>query len=493
MHETEQCDVIVIGAGLLGCFAARALRELDMSVSVLEAREDICTGISKANTAVVYTGCDTKPGSLKTELCVRASGEFDRLCKELGVPFKRCGSLMVAFGPNGEKVLRKKYEQGLKNGVPGLKILSADETLGMEPNLAHNVTASLYAPGTGTVDPWLLCAAAYENAAANGADFIFDSEVTGMERTGGGFRVTAGDREYSCKAVMNCAGLYADHVREMTEKPLVRIFRTGADYFVMDKNTEGGVSHIIFHEPEEGKKGLTLVPTADGNILAGPSEREASEVPEAADRDGLLYVEKLCKEVVPRLDMEKKIRNFAGSRPNPCYVEPDGDGFRRSDRDIRDFSVLEEKGLYSLIGIKTPGLTCACTLTRHVAAHIAGYLGVSKKNEHFSPVRKPIPKISEMSFEERKQIAEKDPAFGRIVCRCGEITEGEIAEAVARGAKTVNGVKRRTGTGMGRCQGSRCTQRIAEIIADRLSVPVSDVTLDGRGSEILKGGACGEG
>ncbi len=492
MLKTEKTDVIVIGAGLLGCFAARSLREYNLSVRVLEAREDVCTGISRANTAIIYTGIDNKPGTLKSELCVRANENFDRLCSDLGVPFSRCGSLMPVFGPEGEKVLRKKYVQGMKNGVRGIRLLSAEETLSMEPNLSPNVRASLYVPGTGTVNPWHLCIAAYENADANGADFCFNSKAVRMERIKGGFRVTTEENEFFAGAVVNCAGLSADTVREMTEKPLVRIFRTGADYFVMDKKSEGGVSHIIFHEPESGNKGLTLVPTIEGNILAGSGERDAADVPDSADLNGLLYLEHLCGEVVPKLDMKKRIRSFAGARPNPFIVEPEGSGFRKTDRSIRDFSIFEEEGLFSLVGIKTPGLTCAHELSKYISVKVADYLGCSEKNSGFCPVREPVEKVSELTFEEWRRVVLRNPAYGRIVCKCGVISEGEIVEAIARGAKTVNGVKRRIGTGMGRCQGSRCTMRIAELIARELSLPVSEVTLNGGISNYVKGGGPGE-
>lgn len=492
MNKSEKTDVIVIGAGLSGCFAARSLRRFNLSVRVLEAREDLCTGISKANTAIVYTGIDNKPGSLKSRLCVRANEGFDRLCEDLGVPFNRCGSLLAAFGPKGEAVIRKKYERGLKNGVRGARLLSREESLELEPGLSPDVTASLYVPGTGTVNPWLLCAAAYENAAANGADFCFNSEVVKMERADGGFCVVTEDREFFARAVVNCAGLSADRIREMTEDPLVRIFRTGADYIVLDKAAGGGVSHIIFHESEDKEKGLTVVPTVEGSILVGPSSREETGVCGAADTDGLAYLENLCREVVPRLDMSKIIRSFAGSRPNPFFVEEEDGEYVKTEKSIRDFSIFEEDGLFSFVGIKTPGLTCAHELSEYLADHIADYLGCREINEDFNPVRIPPVNVSVLSFEEWQALAEKNPAYGRIVCRCGGVTEGEIAEAVRRGAKTVDGVKRRVGTAMGPCQGSRCREIIAGIISGELSVPVTEVTVDGGTSNLVKGGGGGE-
>ena len=260
----ERFDVAVVGAGVLGCFAARALTALEVSVVVLEAREDVCTGVTRANTGIVYTGMDTRPGTLKTELCVRANRDFAALCAELDVRFSRCGSLMVACSPRAEAVLRERLARGTENGVPGLRLMGREETLAMEPNLTPAVTLGLFAPGTGTVDPWELGIAAFENARANGADFRFNEEVTHMERAGAGYLLTTPAGQYAARAVVNCAGLSAAAVREYTKIPAVRIFPTAGDYLVLDDSQRGFIRRVIFHEPEAKEKGLTLVPTVDG-------------------------------------------------------------------------------------------------------------------------------------------------------------------------------------------------------------------------------------
>ena len=242
-------DIVIIGAGLLGCFAARALSAYEADVAVLEAREDVCTGVSRANTGIIYAGYDTKPGTLKTQLCVQGCRAMDALCRELDVPFSRCGSLMVACGERAEAVLRKKYADGQENGVEGLRLLSGREVLEMEPRLTHRVSAGLYAPGTGTLEPWALGIAAYENARANGADFRFGAAVRAIRRDGGGFVLETDAETFRARAVLNCAGLAADRVRELCERPLVRLFPSAADYLVLDDTARIFVRRVIFHEP----------------------------------------------------------------------------------------------------------------------------------------------------------------------------------------------------------------------------------------------------
>ena len=486
--DMEYIDAAVIGAGLLGCFAARSLAKLDIKITVLEAREDVCTGISRANTGVIYTGCDTKPGTLKTGLCVRANREFDRLCRELDVRFSRCGSLMVSFGPRAEARLGQKLEQGRANGVPGLELLGPYEVRAMEPNLSHDVTLGLYAPGTGTVDPWELCIAAYENARDNGVDFRFSQEVVRMERTGNGYLLETNAGRYTARTVINCAGLRYDSVRELAKRPAVRIFPTAADYLVLDDTVSGFVNHIIFHEPEEKGKGLTLVPSVDGSLLVGPTTRRRDSAPDRATaREGLEALKDLCGQVVPSLPLEQIICSFAALRPDPYAVREGQDCWVTMDRSISSFTVLEEDGLISLLGIKTPGLTCAAALGEHVTELAAHHLGNPGKNTRFTPQRHGIQRVHDLNETQRAALVRRSPDYGEIVCRCRDVSLGEVIEAVRRGAVTVDGVKRRTGAGMGRCQGGRCTQKVLELLAREQGCRPWQITKDGPSSPVLGG------
>lgn len=577
-------DVIVIGGGLLGCFAARNLARYDLRVALLEKRDDLCMGMSRANTAIVYSGCDTKPGTRKTTMCVSASQGFEDLCAELGVRYSKCGSIMICFGERGAGVLRKKLEQGIQNGVRGVRMLTRGEVLELEPNVSADVYAGLYAPDTGTVMPWELCLAAAENAARNGVDIIMNADVDEISRGSGGYVVkargglhaeahlrgvaavgvgepdtsdnadtaavgageldisdnasdgltSAGEPdksakadevvEYRTRAVVNCAGLNADTLLEKVFEPVVRIVPDAGDYYVLDTKTQGFIRHVIFHEPEEKGKGLTLVPTVEGNILVGPTERvqeqdaagafAADDAGFETSLEGLESLRSLVTEVVPDLPMEHVIRSFGAIRPNPYEVNtaphygaskneakqmsttrssapqsiaPDDSAPQSSaphygetqakpsvtlsDRSVSDFSIIEAEGeaFISFIGVKTPGLTCANELGMYAAERVADKL-CALPNENFDPHRQAQVRVSDMTFNEREALVRIDPAYGRIVCRCRGVTEGEVLDAIRTtpGAVTLNGVKHRTGTGLGRCQGGFCTQNVLELLAREL-------------------------
>ncbi len=483
----EHTDVAVIGAGVLGCFAARALTEREIRVTAFEAREDVCTGVTRANTGIVYTGCDNRPGSEKAAMCVRANAAFGDLCRELDVRFSRCGSLMVSFGPRAEAVLEQKLRMGRENGVPGLRLVEPDELFAMEPRLSRRATLALYAPGTGAVDPWELGIAAYENAAANGAAFHFREQVTHIERDSGGFLLETEKGSYRAKAVVNCAGLNAAAVRELLCVPAVRIFPTAADYLVLDDTLSGFIRHVIFCEPEEKGKGLTLVPTVDGNLLVGPTERARELSPDGATAvEGLRELEAMCAEIVPDLPLSEQIRSFSALRPNPFAVREENGVWVPEDRTIQDFTIYDEDGFVSLLGIKTPGLTCAAELGKRCAELAAAALGAPPRSPRFDPVRRGIPCVHGMDEAARAALVREDPDFGEIVCECRDVSRGEVMEAIRRGAVTLDGVKRRVGTGMGRCQGGRCMSAILDMLARAQGVPIEAVTLDGAGSEVLR-------
>ena len=473
----KNVDVIVIGGGLLGCFAARNLCRRKLHIALLEAREDVCTGISRANTAIVYPGYDHKPGTLKAELCVRANARFDALCRELGVPFSRCGSLMVSFGEKADAVLKKKYENGLAMGVPGLRLLTGEEAAAMEPGLAAGVSSALYAPTAGTVNPWELGIAACENAAANGAELCRSTRVLAICRTAEGYRVETDRGSFSCRAVVNCAGINADRVQELLFPTSVHIALDAADYLILDKaaNRPG---HIIQYEPEDGGKGFNAVPTVEGSLLLGPSERE-NATDFAVSAEGLSFVRERAGRVLPGLDLGSAIRSFAAVRPNP----------RREDGSSIGSFVIEHPGpaFWSLIGIKTPGLTCADELGRYLTDKLTAELG-AEENPAFDPCRPGIRRARDLPLSKRAALVRENADYGEILCACEEVTKAEVLEAIRRGAVSVDGVKRRVGAGMGRCQGSRCTRAVMELLAEELGTPVTAVIKDGPGSEILEGG-----
>lgn len=434
----KQYDAVIIGGGILGCFAARNLRRWNISTLLLEKEDDVCKGITRANSAICYAGYDNKPGSLKAELTVRGNANMESLCRELDVPFSRCGSLLVAYEERTVKQLERKHQNGIKNGVPGLKLLSGKEAETMEPMLRPGVVAALYAPSTGTVNPWQLGIAAYENALYNGAEAMLNTAVQSIRKIDQGYQVETPEETFLCKTILNCAGLFADKVQEMVFEPSVRLKLDAAEYLVFDRQA-AKPSRVIFHQAQSCGKGITAIPCVEGNLLIS-GIRKPLDVPFATTPDGLAELHQDSGELLPNLDFGKIIRSFGAVRPNP---------HRESGESIHDYSVENPgPGFYSLIGIKTPGLTCANELGLHLAQRVAEFLHADA-NPGFVP--------------ERQGIHEKD---NEIICHCEKISRAEIIEAIRRGAATVDAVKRRVGSGMGRCQGSRCTYKIEKLLEE---------------------------
>ena len=435
-------DAAVIGGGILGCFVARNLRRWNISAVLLEKEADVCTGITRANSAIVYAGYDNKPGSRKAAMTVRGNANMAALCQELDVPFSRCGSLLVTYEESGRSKLEKKLQNGILNGVPGLQLLSGAQAEAMEPMLKPGVVAALYAPSTGTVNPWQLGIAAFENGVANGLDVRLNTEVLGIEKSGEAFVLKTNGEAIRCRLVLNCAGLFADKVQELAFAPSVRLQLDSAEYLVLDKRAPKP-SRIIFHQAQSCGKGITAIPCVEGNLLIS-GVRKPLDIPFGTTAAGLGELYAATKALLPEADLSKVIRSFGAVRPNP-YLE--------NGESLHDFCMENPApGFYSLIGIKTPGLTASNELSVYLAKQGAAYLG-AEENPLFEPSRKAIGK-------------KQEPDYHEVICQCGGITRGEILEAIRRGAVTVDGVKRRIGTGMGACQGSRCSWRIAKILKE---------------------------
>ncbi len=434
----KQYDAVVIGGGILGCMLARNLRRWNITTLLLEKEDDVCKGITRANSAIVYAGYDNKPGSLKAELTVRGNANMGSLCEELDVPFSRCGSLLVTYDAYSVSRLEKKLKNGIQNGVPGVRLLSGEEAEAVEPMLKPGLVAALYAPSTGTVNPWQLGIAAFENAVKNGAEVRLNTEVLGIQKKAEGFLLETSADDYRCKMVFNCAGLSADSVQELAFAPSVRLKLDGTEYLVLDKNAQKP-SLVIFHQAESCGKGITAIPCVEGNLLISGA-RKPLGIPFGTTPEGLRELHTATKELLSDADLSKVIRSFGAVRPNP-YME--------NGESLHDFCIENPApGFYSLIGIKTPGLTCANELGLYLAEKAAAFLQ-TEKNPNFDP--------------KRKGISTKD---NEIICRCEQITRAEIIEAIRRGATTVDGVKRRVGSGMGRCQGSRCTLKIEKLLEE---------------------------
>lgn len=435
-------DAAVIGGGILGCFLARNLRRWNISTLLLEKEDDVCRGITRANSAIVYAGYDNKPGSMKAAMTIRGNANMETLCRELDVPFSRCGSLLVTYDASSVPRLERKWKNGIENGVPGLELLSGSQAEAMEPMLKPGVVAALYAPSTGTVNPWQLGIAALENAVNNGAEVLLNTNVLGIRKSNEGFLLETNKDTFRCKMVFNCAGLTADKIQELAFPPSVRLKLDGAEYLVLDKIAEKP-SRVIFHQAQSCGKGITAIPCTEGNLLIS-GIRKPLRIPFGTTAEGLQELYTAVKNLLPDADLTRVIRSFGAVRPNP---------YRKNGESLNDFCIENPaSGFFSLIGIKTPGLTASNELAMYLAKQGAFYLG-AEENPVFDPHRKSIAKKTE-------------PDYYEIICQCGHVTRGEILEAIRRGATTVDGVKRRVGTGMGRCQGSRCEWRIAKILKE---------------------------
>ena len=470
-------DVIIIGAGVTGSAVARELSRYRLKAAVLEKEEDVCSGTSKANSGIAHAGFDAENGTLMAKLNVEGNQMMEALSRELDFPFRRNGSLVLCFSEEDRPKLRTLYERGVKNGVAGLRILEKEEVKAMEPNIADEVEAALYAPTGGIVCPFGLTIALAENACTNGVEFYFDTQVTDIQRADDGWKVVAGETVYETRFVVNAAGVYADVFHNMVSARKIHITPRKGEYCLLDKTTGNFVSHTIFQLPGKYGKGVLVSPTVHGNTLVGPTatdieEKEGTNTTQA----GLSEVRQKAARSVKNLPMNQVITSFAGLRAH----EAGGEFIIGEPGDA--------PGFIDCAGIESPGLTSAPAVGKMVAGIIVGKLQ-PEKNPDFDGTRKGILNPAALSKEERAALIKEKPAYGTIVCRCERITEGEIIDAVTRplGAKSLDGVKRRTRAGMGRCQSGFCSPRTMEIIARERNIPMEQVTKSGGGSGIILG------
>lgn len=542
----QQYDAVIIGAGLMGSFAARHLARRGLRVAVLERENDVSMGISRANTAIVYAGYDMKPGTLKARLVVQGNAALDALCAELGVLFNRTGSLMVASGPRAQATLEDKLMQGQQNGVPDLRLLDKDTLQSLEPGVSKEAVSALYAPTTGTVNPWELCLAAAQDANRHGASFFFEHEVIAIERSGS-FTGNTQAREFtircsngacfSAPVVLNCAGISADEVSELVAPVHFRLELSSGSYLLLDTYAQGSITHVVFSEPERKGKGATFVPTTEDNLLLGPSEEWLdmldNEPGYATTLQGLEFVRTASAEVFPGLPLEQVIRSFGTLRPNIRRAEQLSDGsVVVSDTSIHDLHIAWAAGcpgLLNIAGVKTPGLTCADGIGRYAADMVEEYLDerggslqvmrqgcgrLSAESSSVTPSLNPAPpstSSADLSDNTTDSTPSTSPAGSmlsyhtphssipslqahtttfaddEIICRCRQVSAREVRATIRSevGARTVDGIKRRVGCGLGRCQGGFCMERVMLMLAEEWGLNPSQVIKDRSGSWIV--------
>ncbi len=468
-------DVIIIGAGVSGCAIARELSRKKADILVVEQEEDVCCGTSKANSAIVHAGFDAANGSLMAKLNVEGSRRMPLLAEELDFHYINNGSLVVMLSEEDRPNLMALYENGIANGVEGLEILERDALRAMEPNLSDDAVAALYAPTGGIVCPFGLTYALAENAAANGVRFQFDSTVTGVKRIQGGWRVHTNQGVLEAKTVVNAAGVYADQLHNMVSDDTMTIVPRRGDYFLLDRTTGGFVKNTIFQLPGKKGKGVLVSPTVHGNIIVGPTavdveDKEAT----ATTQEGLDDIRVKANAVVNNLPLRQTITSFAGLRAH----EP-----------RHDFFIVEvAPGFVDCAAIESPGLSSAPAIGIMVADIVSNILHLQDK-DNFIATRKGIVNPARLPFDQRAALIRENPAYGTVICRCETITEGEILDAIHRtpGAKSIDGVKRRTRAGMGRCQGGFCSPKVMEILARELGTDLSQVKKMGGKSNLILG------
>lgn len=470
-------DVIIMGAGVCGAAIARELSRYQAKICVLEKEEDVCCGTSKANSAIVHAGYDAVTGSLKAKLNVRGNERMGELAKELDFPFERKGSLVLCLNEADMPNLQALYDRGAANGVKELRILNREEVLQMEPNVTDHVYAALYAPTAGIVCPFGLNIALAENANVNGVEFYFDTKVTEIHRIEDGYEIQTDKDTFRTKYVVNAAGVYADRFHNMVSEKKIHITARRGDYCLLDKEAGNHVGRTIFALPGKLGKGILVTPTVHGNLLIGPTAIDVE------DKEGINTTAEGLAQVLEKAGMSVKniptrqvITSFAGLR-----AHEDGDDFIIGEAE-------DAPGFIDCAGIESPGIASCPAIGEMAAELIRDKMGLQEKAD-FIAVRKGIMNPGTLSMEDRNALIRENPAYGNIVCRCEMVTEGEIIDAVRRplGARSLDGVKRRTRAGMGRCQSGFCAPRTMEILSRECGVSMFDITKAGGESKIVVG------
>ncbi len=470
-------DVIIIGAGVSGSAVARELSRYKVNACVLEKEEDVCCGTSKANSAIIHAGYDAAEGSLMAKLNVEGNQIMPELSKELDIPFEQCGSLVVCLDEASLPNLQALYDRGVKNGVEDLEIITDKARIReMEPNLTDEVVAVLSAPTAGIVCPFHLNIALAENAYTNGIDFKFDTEVESIEPIEGGWKLETSQGVYETRYVVNAAGVYADRFHNMVSESKIHITPRRGDYFLLDKNAGKHVNRTIFALPSKYGKGVLVTPTVHGNLIIGPTAVDIEDKEgTTTTREGLDELSKASLNV-KNLPMRQVITSFAGLRAH---------------EDHHEFIIRELEdapGFVDCAGIESPGLTSSPAIGKMVAEILREKLDLDV-NPDFNGTRKGNIDLDTLSKEEKAALIEKEPAYGNIICRCEMVTEGELLDAIHRplGARTLDGIKRRTRAGAGRCQAGFCTPKTMEILHRELGIPMTEITKSGGDSQLLVG------
>jgi len=468
-------DVCIIGAGVIGSSVARALSKYNLKILVLDKEHDVCEETSKANSGIVHSGYDAHPGTMKAKMNILGSKMMERFCSDFDIPFRRNGSLVLAFSESDLPKLEDLKKQGDTNGVEGLRILSKTEVLAMEPNLSDAVVGALFAPYGGIVDPFKLTIAQAEVAAQNGVEFRFDTKVIDVEKHGSHFQIFSDKGEFSSATLVNCAGVFADDINNQLSSRKLKITPRKGEYCLFDKQVGNLVDKTIFQLPTVLGKGVLVTPTPDGNLLIGPTANDIIDKDDnSTTAEGLNSVIARARQSVKTIPMGFVITAFAGLRA----TEQDGDFVIGEAQDV--------PGFFNAAGIESPGLTSAPAIGNYLADLISKRLNAKEKTNYIS-TRKDIVHFEALSVEEKAALIRSNSEYGRIVCRCEMVTLAQIKDAIHRplGATTLDGVKRRTRAGAGRCQAGFCSPRVVEILSKELGLDPRDIVKSNPNSVML--------
>ena len=476
MYKTQ---IVVIGAGAVGCSIARELSRYDVDVIVVEKNDDVGGDASKSNSAIIHTGYDASPGTLESQLVVAANPMYDQIAEELDVPFSRIGAILPAMTEEQFEKLPSILAKSFQNRVYDVEYKTRKELLSMEPNLNPAVLGGLYIPRESIIDPFILVQAYAENAAANGVRFLLNTTVTGIRTESGrivGVETTAGGIQ--AEYVINCAGIYCDEIAAMVGKNDYCVVARKGQFFILDQNTDCKVNHIVLPIPTKITKGKLMCPTINGNMLVGPTaEDQPSKNDKSTTAEGLNSIVKDVRMLIPRVQVRDTITQYSGLRPNR---NPEGLHFDMYD---------DLQGYVNLSGVRSTGLTLSASMGKYVVEQLQASGASFSLRENFIARRKGIVRFRELQPIEQDRLIHENPLYGNIVCRCETITEGEIVDAIRRplGARSMDAVKRRVRAGMGRCQGGFCGPKVLEILARELHCSVADVNKNIAGSYMVTG------
>lgn len=467
-------DAAIIGGGIIGSACAYYLSRYKLKIALIEKNNDVCCATTKANSAIIHAGYDPRPGTLMAELNVKGSQMAKELCEKLDVPYKQIGSLVVAFSQDEAKTVEELYERGIANGVPDMKILNKEELLKAEPLISDRAVCALYAPTAAIVNPWEYGIAMAETAVLNSTEIMLNSEVTAIEKKDGFWRITAGGKEIDSRFVINAAGVNCDDIHNMAAPADFEVIPSAGEYYLLDKSEGKRARHVIFQCPNKDGKGVLVAPTVHGNLIVGPNADARDKDDTSTKTRCLDFVRETAVKSIPSINFRENIRNFTGIR---------------AVTDIDDFIIrFADKGFLDLAGIKSPGLSAAPAIAERAVEMLKESGLRLEEKESFTDKRVHL-RFKSLSPEEKNEAIKKNSAYGRVICRCETITEGEITDALNSPIPPVSldGVKRRAGSGMGRCQGGFCGPKVLEIMARHKKAPFEDILQDNTGSVILTG------